>query len=257
MLLAIGLLFAACGNDAGTDVQAPLAEVVKTIPANATLDGVQARIENASNESFFGYDDAPLASIRQEISEVRGSEYSRLVAYWTAYADFQTAIFKMKTNDRSGSEAIARRGIAALDAIEGKNAEELALQAYIEGFVIPFTEGVESARAAQAATDHVNEAYALNPENMRVQYVMGSMDYYTPAEYGGGEKAEHFLTKAIALPEQATNSGYLPSWGKAGAYELLVRHYSDAADEATAQRFLQEGLQQFPDDYLLTAMAEK
>lgn len=256
-MFAIGFSFFACGNDAAMEVQAPLAEIVQDLPANATLEGIQARVDNATNESFFGYDAAPLEELRQEINEVRGAEFERLVAYWTAYTDFQTAIFKMKTNDRSGSEAVARRGIARLRAVEGKNAEELALLAYIEGFVIPFTEGVESARAAKTATEHIQRAVELNPENLRVQYVLGSMDYYTPAKYGGGKKAEGCLVKAIALPEQSAPNAYLPSWGKPAAYELLVRHYSEAADEATAARLLEEGLAQYPDDYQLTAMAEK
>lgn len=254
---ALGLLITACGTDAVSNVQAPLAEVVKELPANHTLDGIQAKIENAADESFFGVDAAPLDDIRQEINEVQGADYERLVAYWTAYTDFQTAIFKMKTNEPAASEAAARRGVAALDAIDGKNAEELALQSFIEGFTIQFTDGVASAKAAQAAAANIEKAYELNPENLRVQYVMGSMDYYTPAEYGGGEKAEGYLTKAISLPQQEVTSTYLPSWGKAGAYELLVRHYSAAADQATAQRFLEEGLQQFPDDYLLASLADK
>jgi len=235
-LSAVALLFVACGTDSSTAVQAPLAEVVKTL---------------------FGYDEAPLAEIRQEISEVPGKDYSRLVAYWTAYTDFQTAIFRMKTNDKAGSEAVARRGIATLEAVSGKNAEELALQSFIEGFVIQFTDGVESARAAQVSAEHIAAAHELNPDNLRVQYVMGSMDYYTPAEYGGGEQAEQFLTRAITLPEQTGASSALPTWGKAGAYELLVRHYSNAADAAKAERFLQEGLDKYPNDYLLTAMAHK
>jgi hypothetical protein len=255
-VFAIGLFITACGSDASSNVQQPLAEVVTGLPSNATLTNIQSKIENAANESFFGYDGAPLKELRQEITEVKGPEYGRLVAYWTAYTDFQTSIFKLKTNDAAGSEAAARRGVAALEAIEGKNAEELALQSFIESFTIQFTEGVESARSANAATANIEEAFALNPENLRVQYVMGSMDYYTPSEYGGGTKAVGYLNKAIELPEQAVNNSFLPSWGKAGAYELLVRHYSDAADQATAKRYLEEGLAQYPNDYLLTAMAE-
>lgn len=33
-------------------------------------------------------------------------------------------------------------------------------------------------------------------------YAQGSIDFYTPKEYGGGTKAESALLKAINLPEK-------------------------------------------------------
>ncbi|TXF87117.1 hypothetical protein FUA23_18670 [Neolewinella aurantiaca] len=254
LLLGFLLAFTSCGEDNAASVQPPLASVVEELPPNATLEGIEAKITKATNESFFNVDAAPLARLHEEINAVATPGYDRLVAYWSAYNDFQTAIFHMKNEEPAESERTVRRGIDALAAIEGKNAEELTLQAFLQGFAIQFNTGMATARAANEAMASIEAARELNPDNLRTQYVLGSLDFYTPAEYGGGKKAEGFLVKAIDLPVQTVASSYLPSWGKAEAYELLVRHYKAAADEAVASRYLKEGLSQYPDNYQLSAL---
>lgn len=255
LLLGLSLGFTSCGEDQAANVQPPLASIIGELPPNATLAGIEASITEATNQSFFNVDASPLEKLHQEINAVNTPGYDRLVAYWSAYNDFQTAIFYLKNEQPAESERTVRRGIDALAAIEGKNAEELSLQAFLQGFAIQFNTGMASARAANEAMASIEAARKLNPDNLRTQYVLGSLDFYTPAEYGGGKKAEGYLVKAISLPEQVVASDYLPSWGKAESYELLVRHYKAAAEDAVASRYLEEGLSQFPDNYQLSSLS--
>ncbi|MEO0734257.1 MAG: hypothetical protein AAFZ52_15585, partial [Bacteroidota bacterium] len=219
LLFGVGLILAACTatTDSTTATQPPLAEVVTTLPPNATLAGIEGRIAEATDATFINYDPSHLEQISRETAGVNAAGYERLANYWSAYADFHAAVYEMKTEDKPAAAVATQRALDKLASIEGKNVEELTLQAFIQGFAVQFAEGPQITAAARAAQESIDAAKAIEPNNPRLQYVMGSMDFYTPAEYGGGKKAEGYLTRAIELPAQTTSSEYLPSWGKAEA----------------------------------------
>ena len=253
----LALVLASCASDGNpTTVQAPLAELAAGLPSPSSLDNIEYQIAEAMNTAFQTATPAPLNDVRARIQSIDDPQFSRFMSYWTAYTDFQTAIFEVKNQRPEASERAALRGLAVLEGVTGKNAEELALQAFIHGFAIQFTEGMETAQAARAATEAIEQAAELAPDNARVQYVLGSLDFYTPAEYGGGKLAADYLRRAIELPARTAAYPTLPSWGKSGAYELLVRHYEGAGQPAVADRYLREGVRLYPDDYLLTAMLD-
>lgn len=240
---------------AATPPQPPFSQLVETVSDDPALKDIEGRIAVAFNQTFMQRKVTPLTDLRTEITAIKGKEYVRLVAYWTAYIDYQTSIFYLKFQDNEKSEAAAASGIAALEAIKGKNSEELALQAFIRSFSIQFASGFGAARVSKKAGNEAEAALKLDPENLRANYVLGSLDFYTPAQYGGGKKAEGYLIKAISLPASKLKNPYLPTWGKDQAYELLIRHYQKAEQTADAERLLKEALAQFPNNYMLNSLA--
>jgi len=255
-LLFLGLQLSSCAESyAATPPQAPFTQLVGTVSDDPALKDVEARITTAFNQTFMQQKVTPLTDLRAEVAAVKGKEYVRLVAYWTAYIDYQTSIYYLKFQDKDKSAAAAERGIATLESIKGKNAEELALQAYIRSFSIQFASGFGAARVSKKAGNEAEAALKLDPENLRANYVLGSLDFYTPAQYGGGKKAEGYLTKAISLPPSKLDNPYLPTWGKDQAYELLIRHYQKAEQKTDADRLLKEALAKYPNNYMLNSLA--
>ena len=65
------------------------------------------------------------------------------------------------------------------------------------------------------------------------------------------------MQKAIELPANKTGSTYLPSWGKAEAYELLVQFYLKESRNEEAGQVLNTALELFPDNYQLSVLLNK
>ncbi|MEO0734256.1 MAG: hypothetical protein AAFZ52_15580 [Bacteroidota bacterium] len=246
--------FTACAPDQPQATSRPLAEVVRQINPNPVLEGIEPRIRAAMNRSFLRKDAGPLTDIQQELSTVSSPQYARLVNYWSAYLDFQLAVFEKFHDNPTGSQTAIERGIATLDEAAEKNVEELNLLAFMLGFSTQFAEQATQIAISDRAQANVAAAMALNPDNLRTQYVTGCLDYYTPAEYGGRQMAEIHLRKATALPANAINSPYLPTWGKAEAYELLVKYYQETGRGTQAKNVLDEGLALYPDDHQLSLL---
>ncbi|TXF87119.1 hypothetical protein FUA23_18680 [Neolewinella aurantiaca] len=225
-------------------------------PENILL-GVEKRISTAMTRSFMRRSLAPLTAIRKEISQVESPEQQQLVTYWLAHTDFQIAVYYLTAKDMKACETVIKRGISLLEGVKNKNSEELALLAYLQGFSIQFSKGLGAAKISKRANANSSNAAKLDAENLRAHYVMGSLNFYTPKAYGGGKKVEEHLTRAISLPANKLGNPYLPGWGKAEAYELLVRHYRNTSREDEAEILLSEGLELFPDNYLLNSLAAK
>lgn len=257
LLFTLLSILPACGDNAVTDAGRPMAEIVRQITPNATLEGVEARITEAMTRSFLRKDPGPLDKLRAEITAVEGEEYSRLVDYWSSFTDFQLAVFANSHDDATGSQLAVNRGINTLEAIDEKNVEELNLLAFLQGFSTLFVDEREQIKISDRAQANVAAAMKINPDNLRTQYVTGCLDFYVPEEYGGQKVAQIHLSKATSLPANAIDSPYLPTWGKAEAYELLVRFYSAKGDVETARQTLDEGLALYPDDHQLSELVSQ
>ena len=250
-------LLPSCGGDAVSDAGRPLAEVVRQMTPNATLEGVEPRITAAMTRSFLRKDAGPLEKLREEIVSVQGEEYGHLVTYWASFVDFQLAVFSDAHEDTSGSEVAVNRGIATLEAIKGKNVEELNLLAFLQGFSTQFVSAAEQVKISKQAKANLSASMKLNPDNLRTQYVAGCLDFYIPQEYGGQKVAKIHLNKATTLPANVIDSPYLPTWGKAEAYELLVRYYAARGEVDIARKTLNEGLALYPDDHQLSQLVSE
>lgn len=232
-------------------------EIAQRIQTDSTLYEIQVRIDKAFNRCFMRNQVEPLLELRTEVQGVRGKEYERLVAYWTAYIDYYIAVFYIKDDLKKESQSAINKGIDQLDAISSKNSEELALLSHLKSFAVQFHSGFGAAKASNQAKAAGQEAIKLDANNLRANLVLGSLDFYTPKMYGGGKKVEAYLSKAIELPEAPVKNPYLPTWGKEQAYELLVRYYIQENRVDDARRTLKKGLELFPDSYQLNSLVAK
>jgi len=254
LFTVLSVLPSCSGNTAVSDTGRPLAEVARQITPNTVLEGIEPRITKAMTRSFLRQDPGPLNRLRTDVNAVEGEEYERLVSYWSSFIDFQLSVFHSEHDELDAGKSAVDRGVATLESVEGKNVEELNLLAFLQGFSTKFADEREQIQISDRAQANIAAAMKLNPDNLRTQYVTGCLDFYTPAEYGGQKVAEIHLAKAISLPANAIDSPYLPTWGKAEAYELMVRYYSAKGDIETARKTLDEGLALYPDDHQLSEL---
>jgi hypothetical protein len=158
-------------------------------------------------------------------------------------------------NDNKRAENIIETGIDKLTDIKQKTSEHYALLALMQSFSIQFSPGIQAAFISKKVKDNAEEALLLDSLNLRAYYVLGSNDFYTPEQYGGGRKAESYLKKAVSLPDQTVKNPYLPSWGKNSAYELLIWTYIKKQEYNLAKQTYNEAISLYPNDYMINKLA--
>jgi len=200
--------------------------------------------------------DDPLQRMQSKLTTIHKTNPSHIVTYWRAYTQYYLAIFLSQQNEKDAAEQAIDTGITWLDNNESKNAEDHALLALMKGFSIQF-KGMRSVFISSEIKSHIKKAISLDPENIRVLFVAGNNDFYTPKLFGGGKNTESYLRKAIHASDQKLPNPYLPSWGKKKAYELLVKYYAKEKDWPKAKSALQDALSLFPEDYTLQKLASK
>lgn len=159
--------------------------------------------------------------------------------------------------DLKKSEKVLDSGIEKLEEIDQKSSEHFALLALMESFSIQFSAGIKVPFISANVKKNGEKAIELDSLNLRAYYVLGSNDFYTPAQYGGGKKAENYFKKAIQLKSQSVKNPFLPSWGKNSAYELLIRFYINKEQFSEAKKYFQEAIALFPNDYMINQLASK
>ncbi len=207
----------------------------------------QDKIDAAFMQSFATQSD----QIEPIIAELRQNENEN--AYWIAYGQFYSAIYYMHTGKKDQARKSTDAAIELLEKIEKKNSEEHALLGYILGFSVSLDPSSAARISAKAASQY-KAALKKDENNLRAYLGMGESDYYKPAEYGGGEKVEEYLLKAISLPDQSVENG--PSWGKNSAYYTLASFYKREDEIDKAKMYCMKGLNEFPQDYQLNQLKQ-
>jgi tetratricopeptide (TPR) repeat protein len=229
------------------------ADLMVAVDSDDVLEGIEARITTALNNSFMKWDISYLENIRAEIAGVETPEHQRLVTYWTAYTDFNIAIFKLKGRQAEAATGILKDAIVSLNALDEMDDEELSLLAHLQDFYVQFVPEDQRKELSASAAANVDLALEKADDNMRANYVRGRISFYDKED----QSVEKSLQKAIELPANKTGSTYLPSWGKAEAYELLVQFYLKESRNDEAGQVLNTALELFPDNYQLSVLVNK
>lgn len=223
--------------------------------SDTLLNNIQDKIDAAFTASFQDRQVDKMKAIDLQLKKLPASEFLR--DYWLAYSDYYQAVFYIKFDDKKQSKKMIETCIYRLENRKDMNAEGYALLAMAQSFSLQFATGMKAGVLSSKVRRNAEKACELDPSNLRAWYVRGSNDYYTPKQFGGGEKVEGYLLKAIALNEQAVPNPYLPKWGKSDAYGLLIAFYMDKNDKENAKKYIDKGLALFPDDYMINQYAEK
>jgi hypothetical protein len=219
------------------------------------LANIQQKILNAFVEAKMENNDKKLLSIEQELLDRYSKGNNSIVVYWYSYACYYHCILFLTENDNKKSEQMLKAGIKQLDELKLKNSEHLCLLALMESLSIKFAAGMQAPFISKSARQDVDKALQLDSLNLRAYYVLGSSDFYTPEQYGGGKKTDIYLKKAISLKDQSVSNPYLPSWGRNMAYELLIRHYIKKQQWEDAKKYYQEAITLFPNDYMINQLS--
>lgn len=207
----------------------------------------QAKIEAALMQSFTSQSN----KIDPIVQELKQDESTN--SYWIAYGEFYSSIFYMQTDQKDEAEEVAHDAIEVLKNVKEKDSEDHALLGYILGYSISFDPESAMQLSSQAARQY-RTALKKNENNLRAYLGMGESDFHKPEQYGGGEKVEEYLQKAISLPAQTKDNG--PSWGKNSAYYTLAKFYQREGEIDKAKMYCMKGLNEFPKDYQLNQLKQ-
>ncbi len=231
---------------------------LKSILQNDTLlNNIQQKVMDAFVRAKISQSDLSLITLEQALLKQNSNTKNSIIIYWYSYTCYYHSIFHMIKEDNKNCEKILDEGIEQLNNVTHKNSEHLALLALMESFSIQYASGIEVPSISKHVKQNAEKALELDSLNLRAYYVLGSNDYYTPEQYGGGKKAEGYLLKAIKLNNQTIRSPYLPSWGKNSAYEMLINLYIGRKQFTEAKKYYQEAITLFPDDYMINKLAGK
>ncbi|NJO89124.1 MAG: hypothetical protein HC831_09310 [Chloroflexia bacterium] len=144
-----------------------------------------------------------------------------------------------------------------LKKLKDKSSEHYALLGLAQAFSIQFVTGMKAGIISEEANGNANKALELDNKNIRAYYVLGSNDFYTPEEFGGGKEAEKYLLKAIEYPENSSGLACMPSWGKDYTYQMLIELYQKRGNNDLAKRYANEGVKLFPENEQIKKEQEK
>lgn len=231
---------------------------LKSINQNDTLlNKIQQKVLDAFVNAKIIQSDKGLVSLEQALLHFNMNNKNSIIIYWYSYACYYHSILYMIGKENKNSEKILDEGIKQLNNLNLKNSEHLALLALMESFSIQYASGIEIPFISKHVRQNAEKALQLDSLNLRAYFVLGSNDFYTPVQYGGGKKAEGYLLKAIKLNDQSVANPYLPSWGKNSAYEMLIRFYINHKQFDEAKKYYQEAIALFPDDYMINKLANE
>ncbi len=224
---------------------------------DSLLFRIQDNIYNTFVSSIATGNASPLTELKQKLDAYYEESSIPLVRYWQSYLLYYESIFLLKSEEEKKAKASITLAIEYLEEIDEKNSEDYALLAMVESFGIQFQPGFKAPITSARVKKYAEKAMAIDPDNLRAYYVLASNDFYTPEQYGGMQKAEEFLLKAVSLPEQAIENPFLPSWGRDQSYEMLIRFYLKKEQMAEAKAAYKEAIEAYPDNYMINSLASK
>lgn len=208
---------------------------------------MQGKIDAALGQSFATQQN----QLEPIIEELKKDESGN--TYWIAYSKLLSGVFYQQTGDKNKAGESVEEGIKLLQDIKEKDSEEHALLGYLLGFSITFDPSNAPLLAAKSNREY-EASLKKNPNNLRAYLGLGESDFHKPAAYGGGEKVEEFLSKAISLPDSSVENG--PTWGKNSAYYTLASFYKREGDSDKAKMYCMQGLSKYPNDARLNQLKQ-
>lgn len=209
---------------------------------------VQAKMKQSPDE---------IQALGKQFLDTYKAKKNKLAAYWYAYNCYYECIYHMGMEDNVAAKKTLKAGITMLSGLSDKNSEDYALLASMQSLSIPLYASYQAIFISAKVKKNGEKALAMDPSNLRALLVLGSSDYYTPTQYGGGKKVEDYLIKAIKLSAQKVENPYLPAWGKNTAYELLIRYYLREDRKEEAKAMFKAAKKVFPEDYQISSLAEQ
>jgi len=252
-LLLFPLLLFSCNNK-NQDSQYHLGNSLENISVqnDSLLKNVEKRIDEGFIQAFIDNDVDDLNKIRKDLDVID----LPIGIYWQAYIDYNKAIYYLSANSRDKSEAIIDQAIENIKN-SPTSSENYALLGTLQNLSITFKSPMKAGFIGGNAKENFQKALELEPQNIRAYLGLATLDFYTPADYGGQKNTEKLANKALELPDQPVKNDYLPAWGRNQVYNILIQYLikSDRLEEA--REIHKESLKIFPNDYTLNLLSKK
>jgi hypothetical protein len=165
-----------------------------------------------------------LTSLANQFERIANAETGKWhPGYYTAYCYvWATAVGKMPAEDKHKLLDLAQSQMDILQKTFKKESEIFALQAFV--YQMRITDMSKGFKYSSLASEALEQAEKLNPNNPRVYYLRGNNKFHTPKAFGGGkEKAKPMFEKAAALFEsQKPANAIEPAWGSEHNKQMLA-----------------------------------
>jgi len=223
--------------------------------ADSILHNIQGKIYNAFISDISKKTNT-LQELKDQLTEIDKGKQNRTLIYWRSYLQFYSTILYSQTGKKAMAQEEVELGMELLNNVSNKSSEEFTLLARLESIALQFA-GMNIMSLSKSMNDNIQRALQLEKNNLRANFVYGSIDYYTPVSFGGGKKAEQYLLNAIKLPSQNDHGKYEPTWGKDEAYEMLINLYLKNGEIDKAKFYFEEASTKYPRNFQIMALKEK
>ncbi len=181
---------------------------------------MKANIQKLNTE----FTTAGLTNLASQFERIANAEPGKWhPKYYTAYCYvWATAIGEMPAEDKHKLLDMAQVQMDALLKTFKNESEIFALQAFV--YQMRITDMSKGFKYSSLASEALEEAEKLNPNNPRVYYLRGNNIFHTPKAFGGGrEKAKPMFEKAAGLFEsQKPANAIEPAWGSEHNKQMLA-----------------------------------
>lgn len=215
------------------------------------LNGIQDKINNQVANAYVSKETNKLDNLILNLK----NDKTALGQYWTAYTLYLKAIFLMGNKQIDLAEKANEEGIQILKK-STKSSEVFALLGSMQNLSISFGSMTSINQIAQEAQSNLEKSKEMDPNNLRSYLGLGLQDYYTPVEFGGKQKVESLLLKAIVLPNQSKTNTAMPSWGKNEAYHTLIQFYLESNKKEKAVELYKDAIKAYPNDYRILSLSK-
>lgn len=254
----ISLMFWSCTSNNAMEAKmksVPYETITIETKSDSLLNGIEGKIMMAFAQGIMSKDVSKMDALDTELETFSKSRKNNLVFYWRSYLMFYKTILYMEAGEKKKAGKLCNKAIEIMEGLKGKNAEDYALLAMLQGISFEFIPGIKAPFLAKKVEENLNTALEIDSLNLRVNFVVANNDLHTPEKYGGGKKVEKYALKAISLPAQKVKNSYLPSWGKEEAYETLIKFYIKKEKWELAKKYYKEAHGNYPQSYLIAQLA--
>ncbi len=241
------LALAACSNSVLEKKSPPISytQQLENNPADPVLENIQRKIEKVFIGAVFTKSTQSLDKIGDTLKKAYEKKPQNILRYWLGYLDYYRAIVQFRSGNQEASKKTINQLEKRIEGMENKNEEDYALLAMAQIFSVQF-KGLNTLFIGNSINENLEKAESINAENLRVWLAKGQRDCFLPKEYGGGDKAEEYLLKALDLNPQPNENAYLPSWGLAETHETLIRFYIRNENWEKAKDSYEIAIKNFP-----------
>jgi tetratricopeptide (TPR) repeat protein len=172
---------------------------------------------------------------------------ARALRYAVAYADFRLAV--MPSTSKKDQDAVLQEATTYLEAaikVSPRDAEAMGLLSSVYGLRIGLSPDLGMV-LGPPASDMLDRALKIAPDNPRLQLIRGETLFHTPPEYGGSMKdAESALRHALELFDKEPANKLWPNWGRFDTHVWLGQTLAARNDKAGARAEYEKALQIAP-----------